>query len=131
MQLRIATPAAIYIDTPVTRLTAESPAGFFGILPRHGDFVAQLVPGILVYAPQETDAERFVAINSGTLIKSGDLVRVAVHGAIAGDDLDLLKQRVETEFRKLDEDERNARAALARLEVTMIHRFRDLEKVRP
>lgn len=129
MQLRIATPQAICIDRPIVRLVAEAPGGFLGILPHHGDFVTRLVPGILVYAAQDDDTDRFVAINSGTLVKCGEQVRVAVHGAIEGDDLDVLRHRVETEFRRQDESERVARSALARLEATMIQRFHALEKV--
>ena len=65
-------------------------------------------------------------MNSGTLVKCGDEVRVAVRGAVEGDDLGALRARVEAEFREHDEEERDARAALARLEASMIRRFRDL-----
>jgi F-type H+-transporting ATPase subunit epsilon len=67
-----------------------------------------------------------VAVFAGTLVKCGDTVRVAVRGAVEGDDLGALRRRVEAEFRRHDEDERDARAALARLEASMIRRFRDL-----
>jgi F-type H+-transporting ATPase subunit epsilon len=96
------------------------------MLPGHIDFVSELVPGILLYQTEE-GAERFVAVNSGTLVKCDDEVRVAVRGAVEGDDLGALRKRVEADFRKHDEEEREARAALARLEASMIRRFRDLE----
>ena len=126
MRLEVITPSRACVDREVCRIRAEAPDGHFGLLPRHGDFVTDLVPGILVYAPME-GAERFVAVNSGTLVKCGDEVRVAVRGAIEGDDLGRLRRRVEEEFRRLDDDERAARAALARLEASMVKRFRDLE----
>jgi F-type H+-transporting ATPase subunit epsilon len=105
---------------------AEAPDGYFGMLPHHIDFVTELVPGILVY---ETDdgKEHFVAVNSGTLVKCAGVVRVAVRAAIAGEDLAELRRRVETEFRRQDEDERQARSALARLEASMVRRFQELE----
>jgi F-type H+-transporting ATPase subunit epsilon len=53
-------------------------------------------------------------------------VRVAVRGAVDGDDLLELRARVEADFRQRDEDEREARAALARLEAGMIRRFSKL-----
>jgi len=54
-------------------------------------------------------------------------VTAAVQGAIEGDDLDSLRHRVQTDFRQHDDQERKARSAMARLEATMIRRFRDLE----
>lgn len=125
MQLRVITPMAVRLDLPVRRIVAEAPDGRFGILPGHIDFVSELTPGILLYETEE-GAERFVAINSGTLVKCGAQVRVAVRGAFEGADLSELRARVEAEFRRSDEDERASRAALARLEAGMIRRFRDL-----
>ncbi|SIO28468.1 F-type H+-transporting ATPase subunit epsilon [Rhodovulum sp. ES.010] len=126
MRLEILTPARVCLDRPVRRILAEAPDGHFGMLPGHGDFVTELVPGVLVYAPED-GPERFVAVNSGTLVKCGDHVRVAVRAAIEGDDLARLRRQVEAEFRNEDQSEREARAALARLEASMIRRFRDLE----
>jgi F-type H+-transporting ATPase subunit epsilon len=125
MRLEVVTPMAVCVDRPVRRILAEGPDGHFGMLPGHVDFVTELVPGILRYEPMD-GAERFVAVNSGTLVKCGDTVRVAVRGAIEGDDLSALRARVEAEFRQRDEEERDARAALARLEASMIRRFREL-----
>lgn len=126
MRLEIITPIETCIDATVRRIVAEAPEGHFGILPHHGDFVSELVPGILVYAPQE-GPDRFVALQSGTLVKCSTHVRVAVQSAIEGDDPVWLAERVALDFRRQDEDERDARAALARLEAGMIRRFRELE----
>ena len=126
MRLEVITPARVCVDARVARIVAEAPEGHFGILPNHGDFLCELVPGILVYQP-EMSGERFVALHSGTLVKCGAHVRVAVQGAIEGDDPGWLRDRVERDFRQQDEDERDARAALARLEVSMIRRFRELK----
>jgi F-type H+-transporting ATPase subunit epsilon len=126
MRLEVITPMGIRVDRTVRRIVAEGPDGRFGMLPGHVDFVSELVPGILLYETAE-GAERFVAVNSGTLVKCGDEIRVAVRGAVEGDDLGDLRARVEAEFRQHDEQERESRAALARLEADMIRRFRDLE----
>ncbi len=126
MRLEIITPIETCIDAPVRRIVAEAPEGHFGILPHHGDFVSELVPGILVYAPQG-GPDRFVALQSGILVKCGAHVRVAVQSAVEGDDPVWLAGRVARDFRRQDEDEREARAALARLEAGMIRRFRELE----
>lgn len=128
MRLEVIVPSQIYLDAKVRRIVAEAPDGHFGILPNHGDFVTELVPGILVYETEEI-SERFVALHAGTLVKCGDHVRVAVEKAIEGDDLGWLRERVESEFRQQDDEERAARGALARLEASMIRRFRDLESL--
>ena len=86
MRLEVLTPARRILDKTVRRLRAEAPGGHFGLLPRHGDFITELVAGILIYEPED-GPERFVAVNSGTLVKCGDEVLVAVRGAIEGDDL--------------------------------------------
>lgn len=125
MRLEVITPMAVCVDRPVRRIVAEGPEGRFGMLPGHIDFVSALVPGILLYETED-GSERFVAVNSGTLVKCSDEVRVAVRGAVEGDDLGALRKRVEAEFRQHDEEERDARAALARLEAGMVRRFRDL-----
>lgn len=130
MRLEVITPMAVCVDRPVRRIVAEGPDGRFGMLPGHIDFVSELVPSILLYAT-ENGAERFVAVNSGTLVKCGHEVRVAVRGAVEGDDLGDLRKRVEAEFRQHDEEERDARAALARLEASMVRRFRDLGATLP
>lgn len=125
MRLEVITPMAVCVDRTVRRIVAEGPEGHFGMWPAHVDFVSELVPGILFYETED-GAERFVAVNSGTLVKCGDEVRVAVRGALEGDDLRELRARVEAEFRQHDEEERDARAAMARLEADMIRRFREL-----
>ena len=125
MRLEVITPMAICVDRAVRRIVAEAPDGHFGMLPGHVDFVSELVPGILRYETAE-GTERFVAVNSGTLVKSGDDVCVAVRGAVDGDDLIALRAKVESDFRQRDEDERDARAALARLEADIIRRFSQL-----
>jgi F-type H+-transporting ATPase subunit epsilon len=125
MRLKVVTPMAVCVDQSVRRITAEAPDGHFGMLPNHADFVCELVPGILRYETED-GVERFVGVYSGTLVKCGDEVCVAVGGAVAGDALPEVRARVETDVRRRNEDEREARAALARLEVSMIRRFRDL-----
>lgn len=130
MRLEVITPMAVRMDRRVRRIVAEGPDGRFGMWPGHIDFVSALVPGILVYETED-GAERFVAVNAGTLVKCGDAVRVAVRGAVEGDDLGALRARVEAEFRQHDEEERDARAAMARLEASMVRRFRDLGATLP
>lgn len=127
MRLKIVTPNRITLDEPVNRIVAEGPDGAFGMLPRHVDFVTQLVAGIIVYEDRQ-GGEHYAGVNSGTLVKCGDEVLVSTRSAVLSDDLERLRRRVTAQFRQLDETERAARAALARLEAQMVRRFRELDQ---
>ncbi|MFP4002238.1 MAG: F0F1 ATP synthase subunit epsilon [Alphaproteobacteria bacterium] len=127
MRLKIVTPTEVFLDEQVEKVVAEAPNGAFGMLPRHIDFVSALKPGILTY--QRADGtERFVGTDAGTLVKCADTVFAATRNALAGDDLETLRARVEERFLQLDEQERIARTALARLEAGVIRRFIELEQ---
>jgi F-type H+-transporting ATPase subunit epsilon len=126
MRLRILLPTQVLLDEKVSKIIAEAHNGSFGILPRHIDFVAALVPGIVAYYP-EGGAEAFVGIDEGILVKRGQNVMVSTGRAVAGEELASLRQVVEEKFLELDEHERMARSALARLEAGVVRRFIDLE----
>jgi F-type H+-transporting ATPase subunit epsilon len=115
-------PADSLVDTRVTKVVAEAADGAFCILPRHADWVAALVPGILLYT-DANGAEHLCAVDTGILVKAGDAVRVACFNAVPGTDLDSLRRTVDDTFRTLDEHERETRGALARLEAGTLRRF--------
>ena len=122
LHLRIFLPSGILLDTETTRLVAESPAGSFGVLPRHIDGVAMLASGILCYG-----SSGYAAVDGGTLVKCGDEVRVSTPQAMLGDSLESLMSVVTERFRVRDEDERLTRSALARLEAGTLRRLQDME----
>ena len=127
MRLKIVTPRKILLDIEVNRIVAEGPDGAFGMLPNHIDFVSQLVPGILTYETLD-GTECYAGIRAGTLVKAAEEVLLSTSNAILGHDLESLQDRVQEVFRDLDETERAARSALARLEAQMVRRFPDLEQ---
>jgi len=111
----------VLIDKEVTKVVAEAENGSFGILPKHIDFVAALVPGILSF--DSADGEEFLAIDEGVLVKCASDVRVSTRNAVQSKDLGKLKQTVEQDFRNLDERERKTRSILAKLEIDFAKRF--------
>ena len=115
MHLKILLPSRVLVDTGATRITAESPKGEFCLLPRHIDWVSPLVPGILTYA-DETGQEIHVAVDNGILVKCADRVLVSVRNGSIGPELGTLRTTVDEEFAVLDDRERKARQAVARLE---------------
>jgi F-type H+-transporting ATPase subunit epsilon len=125
MNLKVLLPFHVFAEeTDVMRIVAETPDGSFGLMPHRRDCVAALEPGILTY---ETAAGGtvYVAVDRGVLVKYGAEVRVSVRRAIAGSDLNQLQESVKREFLTFNDQERNVRAVMARMEGTLV---RNLEK---
>lgn len=127
MRLKVLLPTEVLVDEEVTKVVAEAQNGSFGILPKHIDFVAALVPGILLYVDAD-GREWFVATDHGTLVKLRGEVLVSTRNAVAGEDLGTLRDVVERRYLEVDDHERSARSALARLEAGVVRRFIELQE---
>lgn len=127
MQLKVLLPRRVLLDLKVIKVIAEAQNGSFCLLPHHVDFVAALTPGLLSFTTLD-DAERFLAINEGILVKKGRDVVVSTTDAVIGPDLGELKQMITERFTTLDERERRSRSALARLEADFVRRFIELQE---
>jgi F-type H+-transporting ATPase subunit epsilon len=127
MNLKVLLPYQIFADqTGVSRIVAETREGSFGLLPHRLDCVAALAPGILIYQP-ETEAEVYVAVDEGVLVKTGMDVLVSVRNAIGGTDLGKLHEAVTREFLKRDAQEQSVRSVLAKMESDFIHRIAEFQ----
>ncbi|MFZ0915458.1 MAG: F0F1 ATP synthase subunit epsilon [Candidatus Udaeobacter sp.] len=123
MKLKILLPFEVFAEkTGVSRIVAETREGSFGLLPHRLDCVAALAPGILTYET-EFDGEVFVALDEGVLVKTGPDVLVSVRRALGGMDLGQLRGAVEKEFISLDEQQKNVRSVMAKLETGFLRRF--------
>jgi F-type H+-transporting ATPase subunit epsilon len=126
MNLKILLPFQVFAEkTGVSRIVAETPEGSFGLLPHRLDCVAALAPGILTYETA-ADGEVFVAVDEGVMVKAGPDVRVSVRRALAGADLGELRDAVEREFLTLDEQEKDVRSVVAKMEGDLIRRMATL-----
>ncbi len=123
MKLRIFLPTRILLEADAVSVTATALNGSFGLRPNHIDFVTVLTPGLLSYLPTENDEEQFVAVDRGVLIKQGQEVRVSVRNAVSDAPLTELVEMVEERFAELDEQERQVKTAVARLEADFLRRF--------
>jgi len=126
MRLKVLLPSEVLLDVAVTKVSAEAENGAFCLLPRHIDFVAALVPGLLSFETEDRQ-EEFLAVDEGILVKCGAQVLVSTRQAVRGPDLGTLRQAIDDQFRAVDEQEKKARAAAARLEVDLVRRFLELE----
>jgi len=127
MKLRVLLPERIAVDQRVSKVTAEAVDGAFCLLPRHVDFTAALVPGLLGFE-DEAGEETFLAVDHGILVKCGEEVLVSTTRVIGGQPLGHLQRAVKEELQTLDERQRRARTAVAKIEVDFVRRLVELEQ---
>lgn len=127
MKLKILVPEEVYLSTEAEKVTIEAQNGSFCLMPRHVDFVAALVPGLLSYVGSGGQ-ENHLAIDEGVFVKCGEEVLVSTRSAISGPDIGSLRDRITEEFEVADERERAAQAAVARLEADLARRFMELSR---
>ena len=125
MKLKLLIPTQVVIDREVTKVVAPGVHGSFCLLPRHVDFLAVLVPGLLAFE-DETGKEQFAAVDEGVLVKRGDEVLVSSRQATRGADLEELGNTVRAVFATLDDRERAAKAATAKLEASLLRSYLEL-----
>lgn len=125
MILKVILPSGILVDQEAVKVVAEAQNGSFCLLPRHVDFVAALIPGILAFTAPDGE-ETFLAVDEGILVKRGPQVLVSTWNAVQGK-LGELRQAVRKQFRELDEGEQKARRALDRLEASLVRQIVEWE----
>jgi F-type H+-transporting ATPase subunit epsilon len=128
MNLKVLLPFQIFADkTGVSRIVAETREGSFGLLPHRLDCVAALAPGILTYQ-LGAEAEVYMAVDEGVLVKTGLDVLISVRNAIGGTDLGQLHAAVEREFVHLNEREQSVRSVMAKMESDFISRLAEFHR---
>ena len=126
MNLKVVLPFGVFLEAEVAKVVAEAQNGSFCLLPRHIDFVAPLVPGVLAFITPEGE-EVFLGIDEGLLVKCGAEVTVSTWNAVRGP-LGDLKRAVREQFRELGEREQKARSALGKLEAGLVSQILDWEE---
>lgn len=130
MNLKIFLPFRIFMEmTGVSRVVVETSEGSIGFLEHRLDCVAALVPGILIYEAHAGEPV-YVAVDEGAAVKTGADVLISVRHAIAGTDLSQLHETVKKQFLKIDEQERDVRAAVARMDGDLIRRVAEFQHAR-
>ena len=127
MDVTLRLPTRTLFEGQADRLGAVAPHGAFGILPNHVDFVTAIVPSVLTVRLTDGSEEIF-GLDEGLLVKKGHKVVIVALRGVRGDDLGTLQDTVEASFIQMDEEERQARSALSRLEADMVRRFAELQR---
>jgi F-type H+-transporting ATPase subunit epsilon len=121
MNIKILLPSRILLDKKVTKIQAEATYGHFTLLPKHIDFVAPLVTGILVLTQEEKVS--YVAIDGGLLVKKEQQVWISTPRGMLDDDLDVLQQNIEQQWESIKHAEKKAKTAMSKLESDAIRRY--------
>ena len=128
MNLKILLPFKVFIEVKnVKRIVAETGDGQYGFLPHRLDCVAALVAGIFIYETT-TGGAKYLAVDEGVMVKEGTEVMVSVRNAIGGADLGKLHESVQKEFKQLDDNEKNVRAVMAKMESSFMMRLRKFQQ---
>jgi len=126
IHLKIMLPSEVLADVQeVRRVLVETTEGSIGFLPHRLDCTAILVPGILTY---EADGRNhYAALDAGVLVKAGPDLLICTRNGLLGSELPLLRRELEEHFLHLDEQERQMRTTLARIERGFARRFWELQ----
>jgi F-type H+-transporting ATPase subunit epsilon len=127
MTLKVRLPAEILFEEEVVRIRAEAENGWFGLRPKHIDFVTALVPGVLTFQARGKP-EEYLAVDRGVLVKCGADVSVSTRQAVRGTDLGQLKQEVERQFLARAGRDKAAKALEAKLEADLVRGLLQMEK---
>ncbi|MEO6917290.1 MAG: F0F1 ATP synthase subunit epsilon [Chitinophagaceae bacterium] len=123
MHLKILLPFKVFADiNDVSNIVMETSNGSYGLLPQRLDCVAALIPGILMYETKK-DGAKYLAVDSGVMVKAGSEVLVSVRNAVGGVDLGKLSELVQNEFKKQDEMESNMQAVTVKLNGGFIYSY--------
>ena len=68
MRLKLLLPGEVLVDEETTKIIAEAENGSFCLKPKHVDFIAALVPGLLSFIADDGE-EVFLAVDEGILVK--------------------------------------------------------------
>lgn len=115
MNLKIMTPYSVALNTPISQVTLDAVDGFFTLKPKHMDFINVLKPGIISY--KKDGREAFVACNRGVVVKKGEEISISTPLAILGENLDELKKKIAIDFQAMEEERKEVRLSMARLEM--------------
>ena len=132
MTLKVLLPFGVFkVETKVLRIVVETRQGSFGLLPQRLDCVAAIVPGILIYqvhsAAGNRNAEVYVAVDAGVLVKTGPEVVISVRHAIVGTELDHLRDTVEQAFMQQSAEDKKVHSVFQKMEGDFMRRVTALQ----
>jgi F-type H+-transporting ATPase subunit epsilon len=95
LQLEIATPEKLLVETQVQEAQIPCLDGFIGVLPGHAALISELRPGVLTYTT--SGGTKVLAVYGGFVEVLPDRVRVLADDAERKEDIDLKRAQEQLE----------------------------------
>jgi F-type H+-transporting ATPase subunit epsilon len=127
MLLKVLTPIDILTKEKVIKVVGEGANGFFGILPRHIDFITKIVPSIIVYVDEH--GKGYIAVDEGILVKQKDQIQVSVREAFESRNLGQIHDTMNEHLSKFEEEESQMGIETTKLELGIVKSFYDLKRL--
>ncbi|HET89798.1 MAG TPA: F0F1 ATP synthase subunit epsilon [Chloroflexi bacterium] len=134
MHLEIATPDEIVLHTDVEAIRVQLSDGWWGILPGHAPFLAQIVAGIMLYRQQGTT--HYVALYQGTIEvqrrSAGSSQVLVLTAAIEeGQDLATLERALEQQRARWNQIAQEAHIEFTRARMALERALRETAELAP
>lgn len=134
IQLEVLTPDESVLNARVQAIRVQLPDGWWGILPRHAPFLAQIVAGIMLYRQEQVT--RYVALYQGTIevqryTAEADRVLVLTAAAEAGENLEELEQALERQLESKEGAAREAHIEFTRARMALARALRETTGLEP
>jgi len=126
MDLRILAPDRVVLRSRVHALRAADASGRFGLWKGHEPMLTVLVPCVLSYRTED-GVEWFAAVDGGVLILEDERISVATRDAVVSARLEDVADAAATMIESRKTKEKEARAAFAELEASLLRELRKAE----
>lgn len=127
--LEVLVPDGVVLQTRIRGLQATDASGRFGIWPGHEALVTVLEPCILMYR-DESDRERFAAVDGGILVLEDGVVSIACREAVVAERLEDVADRASAMLSQRRLLERTARGEFTELQTTLMRQLKKAEAPR-
>lgn len=127
MKLRVLTPTEVVLEEDVIHVTVEDPTGSLGVRTGHTELVTPLVAGVVI-ARASGGHERYVAVDGGVMLVTGQLVEIVSRQAVASEDLQHLKGNVLAQFDRQGQQDATNHMAFEKMRISFMRRLLEVER---
>jgi alternate F1F0 ATPase F1 subunit epsilon len=126
LDLKVYLPTEILLDVNIKKITFKGKSGYITILPNHLDYISSFDNNVMKYI-DENNKERFIASNSGILIKYADKIKIITYKAIMGSTLEKLNQKILETSEEENELEKESNAISKQLEYFLLNNLASMK----
>lgn len=125
INLKVYTPAKLFLSETINSITIQGREGNFTILPRHVDYITSFGDSIIIYKTLDNTLA-YLAVNQGVLVKIGRELELSVFSAEQANSLEELKIKIKDLNEKISSflnQDKNLNNSLKLMEVLMLEKI--------